>query len=152
MGLRDRTSDLKCSGTGPPETPRPAPPCQAALRRWLFGSMTAAANPRQHQAEARPDMFVAFSSLVYPELWFCAIPPAWHSTLTFCLTLDPDGLGRSQRKMCPKDEPRPQGPAPPAFLCGIRKVEQEDLVPKSSLLTCHLVSGRASVSSSAQWG
>lgn len=36
--------------------------------------MTAAANPREQQAEARPDMSVVLGSLVYLALWLCVTP------------------------------------------------------------------------------
>lgn len=101
-GPGDSTNDPGWPGTWPLETlpthewlphPRPVPPCPAALRRWLPDFMTAAANPREQRAEARPGTSAALGSLTYPTHWLYAIPtsyraellpisPAWHPRLT----------------------------------------------------------------------
>ena len=125
--------------------------------------MTAAADPREQRAEARPDMSLALGSLVDPTLrlghpqgpspgatahHLCAVLDA---ELGSHLTLDPDGLGGSERETC-KRRAVPVRATPSAPLQVTRNVEREDPVPRSSPFTCDLATGRAPVSSSVKGG
>lgn len=87
--------------------------------------MTAAANPREQQAEARPDMSAVLGSLVYLALWLCVTPQLWgwgcsalHTSLGSCLTLHCDAPRKKSEKDVSKGRAMPIGPTLPALLWG----------------------------------